>query len=154
MTRLRRLILLTLPAASLGAATLRAQATSAALPRQVFAAESAFAASMAQRDAKAFARFVADEAIFFGDTAVMRGKAAVMEGWKRYFAGTAAPFSWKPDVIEVLSSGTLAISNGPVFDPSGQQVATFSSIWRREPDGAWRIIFDKGAPLCKCRPSP
>jgi ketosteroid isomerase-like protein len=153
MTRLRELILLTLPAASLGTATLRAQAMAAALPRQVFTAESAFAASMAQRDARAFARFVADEAIFFGDTTVLRGKAAVIEGWKGYFAGAAAPFSWKPDVIEVLASGTLALSSGPVFDPSGQRVATFSSIWRREPDGGWRIIFDKGAPVCNCRPS-
>jgi len=152
MTHLWQLVLLTLPAASLGTAILRAQTTSAALPVQVFTAESAFAASMAQRDARAFARFVADEAIFFGDTTVLRGKAAVMEGWKRYFAGAAAPFSWKPGVIEVLPSGTLALSSGPVFDPSGQQVATFSSIWRREPDGAWRIIFDKGAPLCRGRP--
>jgi ketosteroid isomerase-like protein len=153
MTRLRRLMLLTLPAASLSAPNLRAQATAAALPHQVFTAESAFAASMAQRDARAFARFVADEAIFFGDTTVLRGKAAVIEGWKPYFAGATPPFSWKPDVIEVLSSGTLALSSGPVFEPSGQKVATFSSIWRREPDGAWRIIFDQGAPICNCRPS-
>jgi ketosteroid isomerase-like protein len=152
MTRLRLLIVLTLLATGLGPPPLRAQATSAALPRQVFTAESAFAASMAQRDARAFGKFIADEAIFFGDTTVLRGRAAVVAGWKGYFAGAAAPFSWKPDVIEVLPSGTLALSSGPVFDPSGQKVATFSSIWRREPDGAWRIIFDKGNPLCRGRP--
>jgi ketosteroid isomerase-like protein len=23
---------------------------------------------------------------------------------------------------------------------------SFSSVWRREPDGSWQIIFDKGCP--------
>jgi ketosteroid isomerase-like protein len=116
----------------------------AVLERQVFAAESSFAASMARRDLEAFASHVSPEAIFFGDTTVMRGKRAVIAGWRRFFESPAAPFSWKPDVIEVLPSGNLAISNGPVFDPSGKKVGSFSSIWRREPDGRWQIIFDKG----------
>jgi ketosteroid isomerase-like protein len=114
------------------------------LQRQVFAAESSFAASMAQRNLEAFASHVSPEAIFFGDTTVMRGKQAVLAGWKRFFTKVDPPFSWKPDVIEVLPSGNLALSSGPVFHPAGQKVGTFSSIWRREPGGSWLIIFDKG----------
>jgi ketosteroid isomerase-like protein len=124
--------------------TLLAQAPSAALRKQVFAAESSFAASMAKRDFDAFASHVSPEAIFFGDTTVMRGKEAVLNGWRRFFQKSDAPFSWKPDVIEVLQSGNLAISSGPVFDPGGKKVGNFSSIWRRESDGSWKIIFDKG----------
>jgi ketosteroid isomerase-like protein len=123
---------------------LRGQAAMTALQRQVFAAESSFAASMAQRDAKAFAALLSPEAIFFADTTVLRGKAAVVEGWRPFFVGPAAPFSWKPKVIEVLASGTLALSSGPVYDPGGKQIGTFNSIWRREPDGSWRVVFDKG----------
>jgi ketosteroid isomerase-like protein len=99
---------------------------------------------MAQRNLEAFAAQVSSEAIFFGDTTVIRGKQAVLAGWKRFFAKPDAPFSWSPDVIEVLPSGNLALSSGPVFDPAGQKIGTFSSIWRREPDGRWKIIFDKG----------
>jgi hypothetical protein len=44
----------------------------------------------------------------------------------------------------VLASGELAWSRGPVYDPTGKQIGTFNSIWRREPDGRWRIVFDKG----------
>ena len=117
----------------------------ASLTRQVFAAESAFAASMADRDTAAFARFVSPEAVFFGRT-VLRGKAAVVDGWRRFFEGPAAPFSWKPEVVEVLESGTLALSSGPVLGPDGKQIGTFNSIWRREGDGGWRVIFDKGCP--------
>jgi ketosteroid isomerase-like protein len=130
---------------------LHAQTTSnAALIRQVFAAESTFAASMANRDSAAFARFVSAEAVFFGQTSVMRGKAAVVAGWRPLFQGPAVPFSWKPEVVEVLDSGTLALSSGPVYGPDGKQTGTFSSIWRREPDGAWRVIFDKGGQVCNC----
>jgi hypothetical protein len=54
----------------------------------------------------------------------------------------------------VLASGTLAISSGPVRDPSGKLVATFTSIWRQEAPGVWRIIFDKGNDVCDCPKAP
>jgi len=122
----------------------RAQST-ADLANQVREAERAFARSMAQRDLNAFASHVADEALFFGRS-VLRGKAAVVAGWKPLFDGPNAPFSWEPETVEVLGSGTLGISSGPVLDPQGKRVGTFNSIWRREPDGRWRVIFDKGCP--------
>ena len=31
-----------------------------------------------------------------------------------------APFSWQPETVEVLASGTLAISSGPVKDTNGK----------------------------------
>jgi ketosteroid isomerase-like protein len=120
------------------------QNQSSALKHDVFVAESSFAASMAERNFEAFGSHVSPEAIFFGDTTVMRGKSTVLRSWRRFFEKPDPPFSWKPDVIEVLPSGALALSSGPVLDTKGQQVGTFSSIWRRERDGRWLIIFDKG----------
>jgi ketosteroid isomerase-like protein len=110
---------------------------------QVFAAERAFAATMAARDLKAFAEFVSEEAFFFsGD---LRGKQAVVDGWAPMFEGPA-PFSWEPDQVEVIPSGTLAFSTGPVRNPEGVIVSRFNSVWRLE-DGVWRVLFDKGEPL-------
>src|SRR6186997_696111 len=83
---------------------------SPALKHDVFVAESSFAASMAERNFEAFGSHVSPEAIFFGDTTVMRGKAAVLRSWRRFFEKPDPPFSWKPDVIEVLPSGMLALS--------------------------------------------
>jgi ketosteroid isomerase-like protein len=123
------------------------------LTRQVFAAESSFARSMADRDFEAFARHVADEAVFFGASSAQRGKAAVLAAWRPFFEGTDAPFSWAPRTVEVLASGTLAHSSGPVLDPDGNQVGTFNSIWRREPDGRWLVVFDKGC-SCPCAGGP
>lgn len=119
------------------------------LSAQVRAAEIAFAKTMETRDQAAFASMLADEAVFFSNQGAQHGKAAVIAGWKNFFDGAKAPFSWEPDTVEVLASGTLALSSGPVRDPDGRQIATFNSIWRREADGRWKVVFDKGAPVCK-----
>jgi len=121
---------------------------------EVRKAETAFARTMADRDLEAFLGFVADEAVFFGQTGAMRGVESVKAAWRPYFAGTTAPFSWKPEVVEVLESGDLAFSSGPVFDPQGRRVGTFNSIWRRDAKGNWRVVFDKGCPPCDCSPKP
>ncbi len=127
-----------------------APATSnAALKEQVRMAESAFAKSMADRDHAAFTAHLAGEALFFSNGGVLRGKAAVAEGWKRWFDGPRAPFAWEPAEVEVLDSGTLAMTSGPVYDPEGKRIGTFNSVWRREADGAWKIVLDKGCPPCE-----
>jgi ketosteroid isomerase-like protein len=125
-----------------------------ALAQQVLAAESAFAQTLAARDSQAFATYVALDAVFFGRQGPLRGRAAVLAGWRPFFAGPAAPFSWSPADVEVLESRTLALSTGPVRDPSGRPIGTFNSIWRRDPDGKWRVVFDKGCPVCDCPRSP
>lgn len=117
------------------------------LAGQVRAAETAFAATMAARDSAAFAGFVSQEALFFG-RGVLRGRAAIAQGWAPFFADPQPPFSWAPEIVEVLDSGTLALSTGPVKDPGGEVIATFSSIWRLEADGRWRVVFDKGCAVC------
>ena len=120
--------------------------TNAQLADQVRQTETAFARTMADRDHAAFVSYLADETIWFGRT-VLRGKDAVAKAWKPFYEGKQAPFSWRPETVEVLDSGTLALSSGPVFDPVGKQTNTFTSIWRRGPDG-WKIIFDTGCPPC------
>jgi ketosteroid isomerase-like protein len=127
------------------APALRAE-TNAELRAQVKARERAFAKTMADRDHGAFQTFLADEAVFFGPAGATHGKAAVAADWKPLFEQPAAPFSWDPETVEVLASGTLAISSGPVKRPDGTRSGTFNSIWRREKDGQWRVVFDKGCP--------
>lgn len=126
--------------------------SNASLVQQVRDAEIAFAKTMADRDHGAFATHVSEEAVFFDDRSVLRGRAAVAAGWAGFFEGPDAPFSWEPERVEVLDSGTLALSTGPVFDPRGNRAGTFISTWRREADGVWRVIFDKGCPPCGAPP--
>jgi ketosteroid isomerase-like protein len=127
-----------------------AQGETVVLANQVRDAERAFARSMADRNHAAFASFLSDEAVFMSEAQTLRGRQAVGDGWKRFYDGAQPPFSWEPERVEVLDSGTLALSTGPVRDPQGRRIGTFNSIWRREA-GGWKIIFDKGCPPCECR---
>lgn len=131
-----------------GLAAFPAAADPLAAPEQVRRTEQAFADSMAARDFDAFRSFLSPEAVFFSGATALRGAEAVAAAWKPYFEGSDAPFSWRPETVEVLESGGLALSSGPVFDPSGTRVGTFNSTWRREADGAWKIVFDKGEKAC------
>lgn len=129
-------------AAILGAGHAAAQTDLAA---EVEARETAFAATMAERDFNAFLTFISPEAVFFDGNEPLRGKEAVADAWAPFFEGSSAPFSWHADVVEVLASGGLALTSGPVRDPSGAEVGRFNSVWRREPDGVWMVVFDKGS---------
>lgn len=111
----------------------------------VRAREEAFAKTMADRDHRAFTAFLSTEAVFTG-ARVLRGRDEVAAGWKRFFEAPAAPFSWRPALVEVLDSGRLALTSGPVTGADGQPAGTFKSIWRLDDDGVWRIVFDSGCP--------
>jgi ketosteroid isomerase-like protein len=121
------------------------------LTQQVRDAENGFAATMAKRDHSAFATFIAEDAVFFGaENRAYRGKKAVVDSWKGLYEKPDAPFSWRSESVEVSESGKLAHSSGPVFNPKGERVGTFNSVWRRESDGSWKVVFDKGCDACNC----
>lgn len=125
----------------------RAQ-SGAAISEQVMATERAFAQSMAERNQAQFSGFISAEAVFFSGKMPLRGKSDIVATWSKYFKTPQAPFSWEPSEVQVLESGTLALSTGPVKDPAGKLIGTFTSIWRLEADHAWHIVFDKGNEVC------
>jgi ketosteroid isomerase-like protein len=119
-----------------------------ALAAQVRASEIAFAKTLADRDVKAFRSMIAPDVIWLAEEP-LRSPDAVVQRWQQFFDAAQPPFSWKPDTVEVQEGGKLALSTGPVLNPAGKRVATFTSIWRREPSGDWKIIFDSGSPACE-----
>lgn len=146
-----RLILLCAMSISLGScATGASRSDTTQLQAQVTAAEVAFAKTMADRDHAAFASFISEEAVFISEGKPVRGQAAISASWKKFYDSPRAPFSWKPDLVEVLPSGALAYSTGPVSTPDGKVFARFNSIWRLEAPGVWRVVFDSGSAVCNC----
>jgi ketosteroid isomerase-like protein len=120
------------------------------LKKQVLESERAFAATMKARDFEGFTRFVADEAVFMSAEGALRGKEAVARAWRQYYDKPEAPFSWAPEEVEVVESGTLAYSGGPIYDRSGKKIGRFNSIWRLEAPGRWKVVFDRGSDFCDC----
>jgi ketosteroid isomerase-like protein len=131
-----------------GAAAMDAARTNAT--KEVRDAETAFAGAFAARDAAKFASFLAEDAIFLSPPTVMRGPAEVMARWSKYLEPKAAPFSWRPEHVAVNAAGTIGFSTGPVFDAKGTQIAVYTSVWVRQEDGRWKILFD--GPGCEVAP--
>ncbi len=122
-----------------------------AASEQVRASEIAFAATLAARDFNAFASWVAEDATFVNGGQPLRGKAAVLAHWQRFFLGPTAPFSWKPEIVEMVGNGKLAYSEGPVMRPDGTVVSRYVSTWRHEPGGGWKVVLDNGFDACPCK---
>ena len=125
------------------AAPLPSPADLAATAADVKAAEIAFAKTMSDRKLDRFGDFVAADAVFNGRT-VQIGHAAVLEAWKTYFDAPQAPFSWAPDAIAPTADGRYALSTGLVHDTAGKLIGRFTSIWRKDADGHWRVVADQG----------
>lgn len=136
---------------ALAASAAQAAPSNAELKQQVADTERAFAATMKARDLAAFTAFLSEDTVFYSGPVPLRGPAQVTQFWKKFYDGKDAPFSWEPDQVDVIDSGTLAHSSGPVYDPSGKLIARFNSVWRQEAPGKWRIVFDKGQDICDCK---
>jgi ketosteroid isomerase-like protein len=117
---------------------------------EVRAAEIGFAKAFADRDAVKFAGFVADDATFLQRKRTLAGKDEVMKVWGEMLKQPKAQFSWSPDRVVVNRKGDIGLSTGPVLDADGKHIADYSSIWQRQRNGTWKIIFDgPGAPVCE-----
>lgn len=119
---------------------------------EVRCAEVGFSQALERGDIEAFASFIDPDARFVGG-GVLSGREAVVEGWRPFFEPDGPRLVWRPQVVEVLAGGDLALSRGPyrmvVTDETGEQTegwGLFNSIWRRGEDGRWRVVFDAGCP--------
>ena len=117
--------------------------------------ETAFAASVANKDWDQFVSLIAEEAIFVSG-AVLHGKQAILEGWGVFFQEGAPKLIWKPEVVEIQDDGELGMTQGPYtveqVAPDGtvlSQSGLFNSVWERQADGSWKVIFDAGCPPCQ-----
>lgn len=111
------------------------------------AAELEFAAHAAREGIRAaFIANLADGATMFAPDPV-DGRA-----WSRARPETGAQLSWYPSHAEVSAAGDLGFTTGPSQYRAGGAGDTlvhhghFTSIWRRNADGVWKVELDLGTP--------
>ena len=133
---------------ALGAATLAA----AGPADDVRCREFAFSQSTERRDAKMFSTFIDTDARFLGNS-VARGVEEIVAAWQVFFTDDGPAIRWRPEFVEVLKEGQLALTRGPYqltsVDDDGNPIdswGTFNSVWRLHDDGKWRVVFDAGSP--------
>lgn len=124
-------------------------------------AEEDFAKAFAERSPRRFAEFVADDARFTAAGKLTQGKAAIVEQWTRMMQDPALTLTWSPDMVEVSRAGDLGFTSGPyeltLKRPDGsvaRERGRFASVWRKHPDGQYRILFDIGSPEEQPPPKP
>ena len=122
------------------------------LTQDVRCREIGFSKSVEESDLKRFTSFLDEDVRFVGNS-VTRGPAAVTEAWKVFFAEGGPKIKWRPQFVEVLENGELALTRGPfrmiVTDEDGNTTenwGTFNSVWRLKADGEWKVVFDAGSP--------
>ena len=113
--------------------------------------EVAFSRAAEARDRASFVSFLDDDARFVGN-GVLRGPDEIAAAWQVFFADDGPTIKWRPQFVEVLASGDLALTRGPyrllAAGPDGEVVeewGTFNSVWRKDADDTWRVIFDAGS---------
>jgi ketosteroid isomerase-like protein len=117
--------------------------------------EIGFSKSIEARDMDLFRSFLDNDARFVGGD-VRRGPDEITEGWSVYGADEGPTLKWRPQIVEVLKDGKLALSRGPYKytqkNEDGEDVdywGTFNSIWRLQDDGSWKVVFDAGSPAAE-----
>jgi ketosteroid isomerase-like protein len=125
---------------------------------EVRCAEIRFSLAVEGGDRAAFLAAIDVDARFVGSE-VARGPAAVAEAWAVFFEPEGPRIAWRPRIVEVLNSGDYALSRGPyrleARGADGKPVVrwgTFNSVWRKQPDGRWQVVFDAGGPPTEAEP--
>jgi ketosteroid isomerase-like protein len=113
--------------------------------------EIAFSQSVENQDIDAFTSLIDPDARFVA-ASVSRGIAEVADAWAVFFSADGPKIKWRPQIVEVIENGTLALSRGPyrmiAVDAEGiatEYWGTFNSIWRKHDNGSWTVVFDAGS---------
>jgi ketosteroid isomerase-like protein len=121
------------------------------LAEDVRCREIGFSKSVENQDRERFASFIDPDARFVGNK-VDRSPEAITEAWAVFFTGELPSIKWRPQFVEVLESGDLALSRGPyrIIDKNEQGETTeawgtYNSVWRLNSEGEWLIVFDAGS---------
>ena len=137
-----------------------ADSTSADLVGSLRAAETSFAASVAEKNFEQFGSYIDPDAIFMGGRP-LSGREVILEAWSVYFQEDGPTLEWHPEEVVVRANGKMGISKGPYTlrtrTPDGQEeirTGSFTSIWELQADGRWRVLFDSGCAPCPECPSP
>lgn len=119
------------------------------------AAAKEWAAAIEKKDAAGFASFYsADAAVLFAGMTTTRGKAAIDAMAAEMVKDPNFALTFATDHVEVARSGDLAYETGTwqmtSTDPATKKPATvkgdFVVVWKKQTDGAWKVVIDAPMP--------
>jgi ketosteroid isomerase-like protein len=120
-------------------------------PSELIEADRAFAAETAERGADGWAAWFAETGRMYRDRGYVDGRAAIRDVMVPAFSDSLRALRWDPDTAIVAASGDLGYTLGHwesvLTTPAGDSVlgrGNYVTIWRRQPDGTWKVAADIG----------
>src|ERR1700722_3567939 len=117
----------------------------------LFDLEARFAKDVAERGGVAFADWFAEDGVALGNgEAPVVGRVAIAKSSN--WSPKAYQLTWTPTDATMGPSGDMGYTwghfEGHSKDANGNPVVTsgrYMTVWRREPDGSWKVVLDAGA---------
>lgn len=96
----------------------------------------------------AFETYAAPEAVIKRRGNLVKGQSSIRE-WYDGDYRHGDTLVWKPEFIDVSTSGDLGYTYGPFtftyLDTLGnvkKSTGYFHTVWKRQPDGSWKFVWD------------
>jgi len=97
------------------------------------------------RDAEKFASFYAPDASFYAPgMPVVKGREAIRETFKQVASAPGFDLKWTVRRSEVGAAGDVAYLTGnyELTATDGGEKGKYVTVWRKQADGAWRVVED------------
>jgi len=111
-----------------------------------------FAKTGAAKNMDSFMNFVAEDVRFYSAGVMRTGKLAFREGWTKGFADPNWSITWAPLYAEAGRSADLGYTTGSfeIHEKSADgtplvRKGSYVTIWRKQPDGGWKVSLDIGS---------
>ncbi|MBE3112083.1 MAG: SgcJ/EcaC family oxidoreductase [Acidobacteria bacterium] len=104
------------------------------------------------KDLDRYVSFYADEAsLFWPGAPMVTGRAAIREFMRAFLSMPAFSLSFETAKVDVSQAGDFAYSYGTntvtLVDPIGHRMkdrGKYLTVYRKQPDGAWKVVADIG----------
>ena len=121
------------------------------LAAELLAAASAVARETAAGGAAAWAGWVEPDGSMVRGAGEIRGRVRIQEAMEPALSDTAVLFTWSPERA-IHAGGDLGATIGSYrierrgAGAGGVQEGMYMTLWRRQPDGSWKVAADLGSP--------
>lgn len=118
--------------------------------QEIVEAEESFAAlALDEGISTAFLTYASEDAVLSRNNQIIDGRENIKIWFESRPHAAGSSLSWKPDFVDVSSSGDLGYTYGKYqftsLDSLGNPQTSsgiFHTVWKRQKDGSWKFVWD------------
>ena len=107
--------------------------------------DSEFCDAFQKRGLEGWMSYFADDAVAFPNTpGILTKKEDIRRHYEQTVGRPGGELKWKPVGGMISASGDLGFTYG-LWESKGR-TGKYTSIWKKQKDGSWKIVLDTGVP--------